>query len=127
MQLAPAAPGKLYLEVGSHEGWPVVSGVRLMTQLLERKGYRRDAALRSLELDGVPTHGLTWSARLERTLRFLLVQDVEVATIQAQVAAPAGMHPTVLAAAPAAAKALDEPEADTPAEAHLVPDEVSAS
>ena len=110
VQLAPAPPGKLYLEVGSHEGWPAISDARLMTKLLERKGYRRDAELWSLELDGASTRELAWSARLERALRFLLVQDADVAAIQAQAAARE----------PAAALPPDELEADTPAEAHLV-------
>ncbi len=117
VQLAPAPLGKLYLEVGSHEGWPAISDARLMTKLLERKGYRRDVELWSLELDGASTRELAWSARLERALRFLLVQDADVAVIQAQAAARE----------PAAALPPDEPEDDSPADAHLVRDAASTS
>ena len=83
---APYVPGKIYLDVGNHEGprsvvaarllrgyaSPFVRNVQRMRDLLEAKGYRMGRDLLYVEdPDGVH-HESAWGRRLPDALRFLL-------------------------------------------------------
>lgn len=83
---APAVPGRLYLDVGTHEGYNMVrfawqksrfsrlylQQVQRMHALLLQKGYQADRDLLYVEEEGAIHHESAWSRRLPQALRFLL-------------------------------------------------------
>jgi predicted alpha/beta superfamily hydrolase len=69
---APAARGRIYLDVGTAEGESTVRDARRMRELLIGKGYVPGATLGYIEEAGARHSERAWANRLEATLRFLL-------------------------------------------------------
>jgi predicted alpha/beta superfamily hydrolase len=84
LQRAPFAPGKLYLDAGTHEGSDTrpdrqhtytsryLAAVRSTRDLLDQKGYRLDRELRYVEEERALHNEAAWARRLPDALRFLL-------------------------------------------------------
>jgi len=78
VQMAPFQPGKIYLDMGTEEGWPALSDARLMAKLLEQRGYRRDEDLCYVEMQDHAHCEPAWADRLEIPLRYLMGFTVDV-------------------------------------------------
>ena len=76
MQSAPAPNGRVYVDVGAHEGVGTVRNARRLARVLTRKGLRRrDGSLRFVE-DPRGRHSEDdWARRLPDALAFLLGSD----------------------------------------------------
>jgi predicted alpha/beta superfamily hydrolase len=67
-----APPGRVYLDVGTEEGAGTLRDVRLLAQLLRRKGYRDGESLLFVEAPGGRHEEAHWGGRLIGALEFLL-------------------------------------------------------
>ena len=72
---APSPAGRVYLDVGTAEGEETLRNARRMRDLLARKGYAPDAALRYLEAEGAAHSEGAWAGRLGGAIRFLLAEQ----------------------------------------------------
>ena len=64
--------GRIYLDVGSHEGMEAVFDARRMRKLLIRKGYDTNRVFRYLEEPGAKHTEAAWARRLGGALHFLV-------------------------------------------------------
>jgi predicted alpha/beta superfamily hydrolase len=88
VQQASAQPGRIYLDVGTHEGAVTraeqesphkytsryLTAIRRMRDILDQKGYRLGQELRYEEEEAAPHNEAAWSRRLPDALRFLLAR-----------------------------------------------------
>jgi predicted alpha/beta superfamily hydrolase len=72
LETVTAAPGRIYLDVGTEEGETVVEDARRMHALLLAKGYRRSESLLYVEDEGAGHNEAAWSQRLRTALYFLI-------------------------------------------------------
>jgi predicted alpha/beta superfamily hydrolase len=86
IQRSTFAPGKIYLDAGTHEGSDTradgqgshrytsryLTAVRWTRDLLHQKGYRIGQELRYVEEEEAPHNEAAWARRLPDALRFLL-------------------------------------------------------
>ena len=66
-------PGRIYLDVGTKEGWGTVRNARRMRDLLHRKGYDAEWELVYVEERGAGHTEEHWARRFRQALPFLLV------------------------------------------------------
>jgi len=64
--------GKVYVDIGTGEGRPLVRDARLMARLLRRTAARPRLNLMYVEDKGARHNESAWSGRFERAVRFLL-------------------------------------------------------
>lgn len=69
---AQLTPGKIYLDVGTHEGEAELRDVRRLRDLLRRKGYRHGRDLLYMVDEGAAHTEAAWARRLRDALDFLL-------------------------------------------------------
>jgi len=69
---ATAAPGKIYLDVGTREGMQTVSDVRHLREVLLGKGYRRHRDILYVEQPEAEHSEVAWRQRLHFAMDFLL-------------------------------------------------------
>ncbi len=73
VEQARAPRGRVYLDIGTHEGVATVRDVRRLARLLTRKGLRRkDGSLRYVEHIGGRHGEADWAQRLAGALEFLV-------------------------------------------------------
>ena len=81
VEAADAPPGRIWLDVGTAEGARTVQNVRLLRDVLHRKGYRERAggddapperALRVMIDERAPHNEAAWGRRLKKAIPFLL-------------------------------------------------------
>ncbi len=72
VETASFVPGRIYLDVGTHEGSLAVQHVAHLRELLLRKGYRRRRELLVVVESGGRHEETAWARRLGRALQFLL-------------------------------------------------------
>lgn len=70
VQKARLTSGRIYLDIGTHEGAATLRDARTLNRVLRRKGYRGDA-LRYLEAQGAQHREADWAWRLPQALEFL--------------------------------------------------------
>ena len=68
---APAA-GRIWLDVGTAEGARTVQNVRLLRELLLRKGYVEGESLRVMIAAGAAHNEAAWGRRIKKAIPFLL-------------------------------------------------------
>ena len=69
---APWYPGRIFLDVGRHEGEGTLRNARRMHEMLLSKGYEPDRTLCWIEDRAGRHHESAWGRRLKRALPFLL-------------------------------------------------------
>ena len=77
VEAADAPPGRIWLDVGTAEGARTVQNVRLLRELLVRRGYREgdpgaERALRTVVAERGAHNEAAWGRRLKKALPFLL-------------------------------------------------------
>ena len=72
VEAADSPPGRVWLDVGTGEGARTVSNVRLLSDLLARKGYREGETLRTVVAAGAAHNEAAWGRRLKKAVPFLL-------------------------------------------------------
>jgi predicted alpha/beta superfamily hydrolase len=72
VEAADAPPGRVWLDVGTAEGARTVANVRLLSELLARKGYREGESLRTVVAAGAAHNEAAWGRRLKKAVPFLL-------------------------------------------------------
>ncbi len=72
VEAADAPPGRIWLDVGTAEGARTVANVRLLGELLARKGYREGESLRTVVAAGAAHNEAAWGRRLKKAVPFLL-------------------------------------------------------
>jgi predicted alpha/beta superfamily hydrolase len=72
VESAPAAVGRLYLDVGTGEGESVVSDTRRLHRMLLEKGYRPGETLMYVEDDGAGHSEDAWARRVRTALYYLI-------------------------------------------------------
>jgi predicted alpha/beta superfamily hydrolase len=72
VQEVDSPDGRLYLDVGSHEGMEAVFDARRMRKLLIGKGYDTGSVFRYLEEPGAEHSEAAWARRLGGALQFLM-------------------------------------------------------
>jgi predicted alpha/beta superfamily hydrolase len=70
VQKARLTSGRIYLDVGTHEGVATLRNARTLNRVLRRKGYKGDT-LRYLEAQGAQHREADWAWRLPQALEFL--------------------------------------------------------
>jgi predicted alpha/beta superfamily hydrolase len=78
LERAPSPPGRLYVDVGTREGWGELRDVRRLRKLLERKGYERGRHLLYLRERGGRHRERAWGRRFRRAVDFLLAGQDKV-------------------------------------------------
>lgn len=68
----PFVPGKIYLDVGTHEGKKTLVNVQQLHKLLLNKDYRPGLDLLYVEEKGAGHSESAWARRLRKTIPFLL-------------------------------------------------------
>src|SRR5215208_4438706 len=74
IEQAPNVRGRLYVDVGHQEGQKHVENVRLLRDVLTRKGYREGVDLRIVEDRDGHHHESAWARRFRAALPFLLTR-----------------------------------------------------
>jgi predicted alpha/beta superfamily hydrolase len=72
VEAADSPPGRVWLDVGTGEGARTVANVRLLGDLLVRKGYREGESLRTMIAAGAAHNEGAWGRRLKKAVPFLL-------------------------------------------------------
>jgi predicted alpha/beta superfamily hydrolase len=72
VEAADSPPGRVWLDVGTAEGARTVANVRLLGELLARKGYREGESLRTVVAAGAAHNEAAWGRRLKKAVPFLL-------------------------------------------------------
>jgi len=72
VEAAEAPPGRLWLDVGTGEGARTVMNVRLLRDLLHRKGYVEGESLRVMIAAGAAHNEAAWGRRIKKAIPFLL-------------------------------------------------------
>ena len=72
VEAADSPPGRLWLDVGTGEGARTVTNVRLLRDLLARKGYREGADFRCVVDPRAAHNEAAWGRRLKKAVPFLL-------------------------------------------------------
>ena len=72
IESASTGPGRVYLDVGTHEGEATLRDARRMRDLLESKGYRPGDRLAYVEDVGAGHTESAWAERFGKALRYLL-------------------------------------------------------
>lgn len=68
----PNVGGRIYVDVGTREGWGELRDVRRLRKLLERKGYRRDEDLLYIRERGGHHREAAWRRRFRRAVEYFL-------------------------------------------------------
>ena len=71
-EAAEPAPGRIWLDVGTGEGVRTVTNVRLLRELLLRKGYVEGESLRVMVAAGAAHNEAAWGRRIKKAIPFLL-------------------------------------------------------
>ena len=72
VEAAEAPPGRIWLDVGTGEGARTVMNVRLLRDLLHRKGYVEGESLRVMIAAGAAHNEAAWGRRIKKAIPFLL-------------------------------------------------------
>jgi predicted alpha/beta superfamily hydrolase len=72
VEAAEPARGRIWLDVGTAEGVRTVANVRLLRDLLLRKGYQEGRDLRVMVAPGAAHTESAWGRRLKKAVPFLL-------------------------------------------------------
>jgi predicted alpha/beta superfamily hydrolase len=72
VEAAEPAPGRIWLDVGTAEGARTVHNVRLLRELLLRKGYVEGESLRVMIAAGAAHNEAAWGRRIKKAIPFLL-------------------------------------------------------
>ncbi|GLC25550.1 alpha/beta hydrolase [Roseisolibacter agri] len=72
VEAAEAPPGRIWLDVGTNEGVRTVMNVRLLRDLLVRKGYAEGESLRVKIAVGAAHNEAAWGRRIKKAIPFLL-------------------------------------------------------
>ncbi len=72
VEAAAAPPGRIWLDVGTAEGARTVMNVRLLRDVLTRKGYVEGESLRVMIAAGAAHNEAAWGRRIKKAIPFLL-------------------------------------------------------
>ncbi len=76
VRASPYVPGRIYLDVGTHEGANTLRDARAMHALLHAKGYDVEHEMRYVEEVGARHTESAWAGRLRGALEFLLPSPI---------------------------------------------------
>ncbi len=71
----PNVGGRMYVDVGTREGWGELRDVRRLRKLLERKGYSREENLLYIRERGGHHREAAWRRRFRRAVEYFLRPD----------------------------------------------------
>lgn len=72
IEAAEAPPGRIWLDVGTNEGARTVQNVRMLRELLLRKGYPEGESLRVMIAAGAAHDESAWGRRIKKAIPYLL-------------------------------------------------------